>query len=103
MRQGEAETELLEIRAEDISSLLISLDLVLKERLLIGQLQTFGNSTTVIMAMANAEINRQAAMISYLNDFYMMAIITALSVPLVIFLKRPKGRAEKPDASAMGH
>ncbi|RYD48810.1 MAG: MFS transporter, partial [Sphingomonadales bacterium] len=68
-----------------------------------GLLQTLGGSGETLLAMANAEINRQAMMIGYLNDFYAMMIVTALSVPLVIFLRKPKGPAEKPDASAMGH
>ncbi|WP_066796137.1 DHA2 family efflux MFS transporter permease subunit [Sphingomonas soli] len=65
--------------------------------------QMLGSTGQTVLAMADAEINRQAAMIGYLNDFYAMAIVTALTVPLVFFLRKPKGRAEKPDASAMGH
>jgi MFS transporter, DHA2 family, multidrug resistance protein len=53
--------------------------------------------------MADAEVNRQAMMIGYLNDFWAMAILTAASVPLVMFLKRPKGPAAKPDPAAAGH
>ncbi|RYD53727.1 MAG: DHA2 family efflux MFS transporter permease subunit, partial [Sphingomonadales bacterium] len=66
-------------------------------------LQMLGGSGDAVLAMANAEINRQAAMIGYLNDFYAMAILTALSVPLVIFLRKPKGPMEKPDPAAAGH
>jgi DHA2 family multidrug resistance protein len=68
-----------------------------------GLLQILGGSGDAVLAMANAEINRQAMMIGYLNDFWAMMIVTALSVPLVLFLRKPKGPAEKPDASAMGH
>jgi DHA2 family multidrug resistance protein len=32
-----------------------------------------------------------------------MAIVTALSIPLVIFLRRPKGPIGKPDPAAAGH
>lgn len=42
-----------------------------------------------VMAMVDAEINRQALMIAYLDDFWLMTIVTLLAVPLVIFLKRP--------------
>jgi DHA2 family multidrug resistance protein len=48
-----------------------------------------GGAGTSVMAMIDAEVNRQAAMIAYLNDFKMMMIITALAIPLVLFLKRP--------------
>ncbi|MCX8476699.1 MAG: DHA2 family efflux MFS transporter permease subunit [Sphingomonas sp.] len=66
-------------------------------------LQALGGIGQAAYAMADAEINRQAMMIGYLNDFWGMAIVTALSVPLVLFLRRPKGPAEKPDPSAAGH
>ena len=68
-----------------------------------GLLQMLGGSGDTLLAMADAEINRQAMMIGYLNDFHAMMIVTALSVPLVIFLRRPTGPAEKLDAGAMGH
>ncbi|AQR72606.1 DHA2 family efflux MFS transporter permease subunit [Sphingomonas sp. LM7] len=66
-------------------------------------LQILGGSGDAVLAMANAEINRQAMMIGYLNDFWAMMIVTALSIPLVLFLKRPKGPAAKSDPSAAGH
>jgi len=52
-------------------------------------LQRFGSAADTALSMIDAEVNRQAAMIAYLDDFWAMAIVTALSVPLVIFLKRP--------------
>ena len=48
-------------------------------------------------------VTEQAAMIAYLNDYWAMAIVTALSVPLVILLRRPKGPMAKPDPGAAGH
>ncbi len=42
--------------------------------------------------MIDAEVNRQAAMIAYLNDFWLMAIVTAISVPLVLLLQKPGGK-----------
>ena len=68
-----------------------------------GFLQAVGGVGETAYAMANAEINRQAMMIGYLNDFWGMAIVTALSVPLVFFLRRPRGPIEKPDPAAAGH
>ena len=38
----------------------------------------------------DATINRQAAMIAYLNDFWILAILTALFVPLVLLAREPK-------------
>ncbi len=41
-------------------------------------------------------------MIAYLNDFYAMMIVTAASIPLVLFLKRPKAPIAN-DPAAAGH
>ncbi len=67
-----------------------------------GLLANLGGSTDTLLAMANAEVTRQAAMIAYLNDFKAMMIVTALAIPLVLFLKKPKGRVEN-DPAAAGH
>ena len=42
-------------------------------------------------------VTQQAAMIAYLDDFWLMAIITLLSAPLVFLLSKPKAPARKPD------
>ncbi|MES2338707.1 MAG: DHA2 family efflux MFS transporter permease subunit [Pseudomonadota bacterium] len=55
----------------------------------LSMLQRFGVVADSALAMIDGEVNRQAAMIAYLDDFYAMAIVTAISVPLVFFLKRP--------------
>lgn len=67
-----------------------------------GLLANLGNQTDILLAMANAEVTRQAAMIAYLNDFYAMMIVTAAAIPLVLFLKRPKGPVAY-DPAAAGH
>lgn len=65
-------------------------------------LQMLGNSGDAVLAMLNAEINRQALMIGYLNDFWAMSIVTLISVPLVLFMRLPKGKiAAEPGAG--GH
>ncbi|WP_346344745.1 DHA2 family efflux MFS transporter permease subunit [Sphingomonas sp. dw_22] len=66
-------------------------------------LRALGGFGASALAMMDAEVNRQAGMIAYLNDYWAMAIVTALSVPLVLILRRPAGPAEKPDPSAAGH
>lgn len=50
-------------------------------------LQTGG---AVVTAMVNGEVTRQAAAISYINDFKMMMWIVLASAPLVLLLRRPK-------------
>lgn len=64
--------------------------------------QQLGASGAMVTGMIDAEVNRQAAMIAYLNDFWLMAIVTALSVPLVLLLQKPGGRMEN-DPAAAGH
>lgn len=40
------------------------------------------------LAIADAEINRQAAMIAYLNDFHLMMWLSLAAVPLVLLMRR---------------
>jgi DHA2 family multidrug resistance protein len=49
-------------------------------------------------AALNSLINRQAAMIGYLDDFKLMMIVTALSIPLVLLLASTK---QKPKAEEL--
>lgn len=67
-----------------------------------GLLANLGSQTDALLAMANAEVTRQAAMIAYLNDFHAMMIVTVAAIPLVLFLKRPKAPIVN-DPGAAGH
>ncbi len=40
--------------------------------------------------LLNAEVSRQGAMIAYLNDFYLMMVITLLMAPLLFLFRRAK-------------
>jgi len=42
------------------------------------------------LASLNAMLTRQAAMIAYNNDFKFMLVLTVVTMPLIIFLRRPK-------------
>ncbi|QAY76381.1 DHA2 family efflux MFS transporter permease subunit [Sphingosinicella sp. BN140058] len=53
-------------------------------------LGSFGDSVT---AMLDAEINRQALMIAYLDDFHAMMLVTLCALPLVLLLRKPKAGA----------
>lgn len=52
-----------------------------------------------VMAMIDAEVNRQAAMIAYLDDFKLMLVLTIVALPLVAILRRqsPKPPGAKDD------
>jgi DHA2 family multidrug resistance protein len=51
----------------------------------IGQFAGYGDAAAVL---ANAEITRQAAMVAYIDDFYLMMWLSFLSVPLVFFMRK---------------
>jgi DHA2 family multidrug resistance protein len=52
------------------------------------------------LAALNAEINRQAAVIAYLNDFTFMMWVTIASMPLILLL-RPVQRTLPPDQATV--
>ena len=53
-------------------------------------------ATSVIQSLSGL-VTQQAAMIGYLDDFWLMTIVTVASAPLVLLLRKPKGPALKPD------
>ena len=58
-----------------------------------------GASGAAIPAMIDGEINRQALMIAYLDDFWVMGWAAVLAVPLVVLLRKPaRGKAPPPVA-----
>lgn len=48
------------------------------------------------LALLNAEVSRQAAMIAFVDNFHLMMIIALLAIPLLL-LMRPKGHEPPPD------
>ena len=58
---------------------------------LVGGVPGLGASA---MSSVDAMVNQQAAMIAYVNDFYLMAWISVAVVPLVFLLRQPKGKME---------
>lgn len=63
----------------------------------------FGVVGDAAMAMVNAEINRQAAMIAYIDDFWLMMWMTLAAIPLVLLLRPPKPGTQPASAADMGH
>jgi DHA2 family multidrug resistance protein len=60
----------------------------------LGQLDQFGVGSDAIFGMIDGMINKQAAMVAYIDDFYLMAWITVLVMPLLLLIQRPKGKIE---------
>ncbi|MCY7338891.1 MAG: DHA2 family efflux MFS transporter permease subunit [Sphingomonas bacterium] len=52
--------------------------------------QQLGLPAQTAVALINAEINRQAAFIAYLDDFYLMMWLTFAAIPLVLLLRPTK-------------
>ena len=48
------------------------------------------------VAALNAEVTRQAQMIAYIDDFYLMGIIIIVALPLLLLLRRPNRAAKGP-------
>ena len=60
----------------------------------LGALDRLGTLSDSVFVMADAMINKQAAMIAYIDDFRLMAWVAILVLPLVLVLKTPKGKIE---------
>jgi DHA2 family multidrug resistance protein len=54
-----------------------------------------------VLAGLDVEVSRQAAMISYVDDFYFMMILTVLTVPLILLIRPLKNSAPADPAEAV--
>ena len=63
----------------------------------------FKDNGTLTDANIDAEVNRQAAMVAYIDDFWLMMWVTLAAVPLVVLLRPPRPGAAKASATDMGH
>jgi DHA2 family multidrug resistance protein len=54
------------------------------------QARMVGGASPTMLARMNAMVTRQAEMIAYNNDFKMMLVLTLATIPLVLFLRKPK-------------
>jgi DHA2 family multidrug resistance protein len=56
------------------------------------------------LAALNGEVSRQAAAIAFLNDFWLMMILTLAAIPLLLLFRRPdRTAAAIPAAAAVDH
>jgi DHA2 family multidrug resistance protein len=56
-------------------------------------MQMIGQNATTGLAALNGEVTRQASAIAFLNDFWLMMVMTAVAIPLLLLLKPVKSRA----------
>lgn len=66
-------------------------------------LTRFGDMGASTMAMLNAEISRQSAMIAYINDFWLMMWAMLAIIPFTLLLRPPKMAQAGASAADMGH
>ncbi len=52
--------------------------------------QSLGRVGDTAIALVNAEVNRQAMMIAYLDDFKLMLVTTLVMIPFIALLRRPR-------------
>ncbi|WBH15989.1 DHA2 family efflux MFS transporter permease subunit [Sphingomonas radiodurans] len=60
----------------------------------LGALGGFGTLSDAAMSMVDGMVNKQAAMIAYIDDFYLMSWISFAAIPLVLLLQKPRGKVE---------
>ena len=58
---------------------------------LIGLPAAVNPSSAGGLALLNAEVSRQAALIGYVGDFTIMMVVTLLTIPLLLLIRRPGG------------
>lgn len=60
-----------------------------------------GQPAALGLTMVEAEINRQAATIAFLNDFLLMMFATLVTIPLIMVLKKPAKHLPSPPPEAL--
>jgi DHA2 family multidrug resistance protein len=64
--------------------------------------QAMGADPGAALALLNAEVTRQAALIAYVNDFWIMMAVTVLAIPLLVLMRPPRRQGAQP-AGDMPH
>ena len=59
-----------------------------------------GIDTAAGLAALNAEVSRQAALLGYLNDFWMMMALTLVTIPLLVLIRRSRAASAGVPADA---
>ncbi|QKG71801.1 DHA2 family efflux MFS transporter permease subunit [Erythrobacter mangrovi] len=56
----------------------------------VSTVDRFQNLGEVVLRLFDAEANRQAAMVAYVDDFWMMMWVTLAAIPLAFVMRKPK-------------
>lgn len=57
-----------------------------------GMTEQFGIPNETVLVMLDSEVNRQAMMITYIDSFWLMTILTLFLLPLTLLLRVPKDK-----------
>jgi DHA2 family multidrug resistance protein len=49
----------------------------------------FQQAGVAVLSAVDAEINRQAAMVAYVDDYYLMMWLSLLAMPLALLMRKP--------------
>jgi len=60
-----------------------------------------GGSSPQLLSILDGLVSQQSAMIAYLDDFWMMMVVTLISLPIVFLLRRPQSGARPDPAHAV--
>ncbi|KRA83118.1 DHA2 family efflux MFS transporter permease subunit [Altererythrobacter sp. Root672] len=63
----------------------------------LSSLERFHQYGEAALGVLDAEVTRQAAMIAYVNDYWLMMWLSLASVPLVLLMRRSSGPAARPE------
>jgi DHA2 family multidrug resistance protein len=71
----------------------------------LDRITAYGGVSEAGMRVVDGMVNKQAAMIGYLNDFYIMALLCWAAIPVLFFVKagKPAAASGPPMAAAADH
>jgi DHA2 family multidrug resistance protein len=68
-----------------------------------GFVLRLGDRAGAILSMVNGEVTRQAMMIAYLDNFYMLFWLLLCFVPVSLLVRNPRGVGVMPQTAALDH
>ncbi len=67
----------------------------------LGGIMALGRGTTETLATLSGEVQRQAAMVAYVDDFWLMMWVTIAVIPFLALLRKPGNRPAPAEAHAV--
>jgi DHA2 family multidrug resistance protein len=64
---------------------------------------SFADATTAAVALIGRELERQAMMLSYMDAFWLLAIVSFLAAPLPLLIRKPKAAPSAAEIAKAAH